>query len=190
MSEKTKYTPRLLEKYNSEIVSQLTEVLGYKNVMEVPKLEKITVSVGIGDAKDDPKNFKTVIDDVALIAGQQPVATKAKKAISNFKIRQGDPVGCYVNLRSEKMYEFLDRLISIALPRVKDFNGISDKSFDGSGNFSLGIKEHTIFPEINYERVDKIHGLNITVTTTAKTDKEAYELLKLFGFPFKKKNNS
>ena len=190
MSEQTKYTPRLLEKYNNELVPQLIKTLGYKNVMEVPKLEKITVSAGVGDAKDDPKFFKTVIEDIALIAGQQPVATKAKKAISNFKVRQGDPVGCFVNLRSERMYEFFDRLINISLPRVKDFSGISDKSFDGNGNFSLGIKEHTIFPEINYERVDRIHGLNITITTTAKTDKEAYELLKLFGFPFKKKNQN
>lgn len=190
MSKKTKNTPRLLEKYTTEIVSQLTETMGYKNVMEVPRLEKITVSVGVGDAKDDPKFFKTVMEDVALIAGQQPVITKSKKAISNFKIRQGDPVGCFVNLRSERMYEFFDRVISIALPRVKDFSGVSDKSFDGNGNFSLGIKEHTIFPEINYEKVDRIHGLNITITTTANTDKEAYELLKLFGFPFKKKNKS
>ena len=190
MSEKTKNTPRLLEKYNQEIIPQLTEILGYKNIMELPKLEKITVSMGVGDAKDDPKFFKTSMEDIALIAGQQPVPTKAKKAISNFKIRQGDPVGCFVNLRSERMYEFMDRLVNIALPRVKDFSGVSDKSFDGNGNFSLGVKEHTIFPEINYERVDKIHGLNITITTTAKTDKEAYELLKLFGLPFKKKNQN
>lgn len=188
MSEQAKKTPRLLEKYQTEIVSQLRENLGYKNIMEVPKLDKITVSVGVGDAKNEPNFFKTVMEDLALIAGQNPVATKAKKAVSNFKIRQGDPVGSFVNLRRERMYEFLDRLINIALPRVKDFSGVSDKSFDGNGNFSLGVKEHIIFPEINYERVDKIHGLNITITTTAKTDKEAYELLKSFGFPFKKKN--
>ncbi len=190
MSEQTKYTPRLLEKYQEEIVPHMKETMGYKNMMEVPKLEKITVSVGVGDAKEEPNYLKQVIEEVSLIAGQNPVVTKSKKAISNFKIRQGDPVGCFVNLRSERMYEFFDRLINISLPRVKDFSGLSDKSFDSNGNFSLGIKEHIIFPEINYENVDRIHGLNITITTTAKTDKEAYELLKSFGFPFKKKNKN
>jgi large subunit ribosomal protein L5 len=187
VSEQEKYTPRLLEKYQKEIVAQLKADLGYKNIMEVPKLEKITVSVGVGDAKDEPNYLKTVLEELSLIAGQSPVVTKSKKAISNFKIRQGDPVGCFVNLRREKMYEFFDRLINIVLPRVKDFSGVSDRSFDGNGNFSLGVKEHIIFPEINYENVDQVHGLNITITTTAKTDKEAYELLKSFGFPFKKK---
>ncbi len=190
MSEKTNNTPRLLEKYQKEIVPHLKDSMGYKNIMEVPKLEKITVSVGVGDAKDEPNYFKTVIQETSKITGQSPVITKAKKAISNFKIRQGDPIGCFVNLRRERMYEFFDRLISVALPRVKDFSGISDKSFDGNGNFSVGVKEHIIFPEINYEEVDRIHGLNITVTTTAETDKEAYELLKSFGFPFKKQNQN
>ncbi len=186
MSKKENNTPRLLEKYKKEIVPAIIEKFGV-NIMEIPKLDKISISMGIGNAKDDPKDLQNALEDIRTITGQQPVVTKAKKAISNFKIRQGDPVGCFVTLRKEIMYEFFDRLISTAIPRIKDFSGLSDKSFDGRGNYSFGILEHTVFPEIKYENVDKIRGMNITINTTAETDEVAYEFFKLFGFPFKKR---
>lgn len=187
MPKKSKYEPRLLEKYKSEIIPKMMEKFNYKNVNQVPKLKKITINMGIGRAKEDPNMLKKAQEDMRVIAGQQPVITRAKKAISNFKIRPGDPVGCFVTLRHFRMYEFIDRLISIALPRVRDFSGLSDKSFDGRGNYSLGVREQIIFPEIDYDKVDRIRGMNITITTTAKTDEEAYELLSLFGMPFKKR---
>lgn len=162
----------------------------YKNVMQVPKLHKITLNIGVGKATQDPKLLEDAVRDLEMIAGQKPVIRKAKKAISNFKLRQGMAIGCMVTLRGARMYEFLDRLINIALPRVRDFRGVSDKSFDGRGNYTLGIKEHIIFPEINVDKVNRIYGMDITIVTTAKTDAEAYELLKAFGFPFRKKEVS
>lgn len=187
MTKKSEYKPRLLELYGKEVVPALMKKFEYKNIMQVPKLTKITINVGIGKSKEEPASLKSSIEDIRTISGQQPVTTRAKKAISNFKIRMGDPVGCCVTLRHERMYEFLDRLISTAIPRVRDFSGLSDKSFDGRGNYSMGLKDQIIFPEIDYDKVDKIRGMNITITTSAKTDAEAYELLACFGFPFKKR---
>jgi len=187
VTKKAEYKPRLFEDYNKTVIPAMIKKFGYKNVMQVPKLTKIDLNIGIGKAKEEPASLKNAQEDIRTITGQQPVVTRAKKAISNFKIRQGDPVGCHVTLRQARMYEFLDRLISTAFPRVRDFSGMPDKSFDGRGNYSMGIKEQIIFPEINYDKVDKIRGMNITIATTAKTDAEAYELLALFGFPFKKR---
>lgn len=187
MVTKTEYKPRLLKEYQKAVIPAMMKKFGYKNPIQVPRLIKISLNIGVGRAKDEPASLKGAQEDIRTITGQQPVVTRAKKAISNFKIRQGDPVGMNVTLRRYRMYEFLDRLITTALPRVRDFSGLSDKSFDGRGNYSLGIKEQIIFPEINYDKVDKIRGMNITLTTTAKTDAEAYELLALFGFPFKKR---
>jgi large subunit ribosomal protein L5 len=184
---KTEYKPRLLQEYQKTVIPAMMKKFGYKNPMQVPRLTKISLNIGVGRAKDEPASLKGAQEDIRIITGQQPVVTRAKKAISNFKIRQGDPVGTSVTLRRYRMYEFLDRLITTALPRVRDFSGLSDKSFDGRGSYSLGIREQIIFPEINYDKVDKIRGMNITLTTTAKTDAEAYELLSLFGFPFKKR---
>jgi large subunit ribosomal protein L5 len=184
---KTEYKPRLLQEYQKTVIPAMMKKFDYKNPMQVPRLTKISLNIGVGRAKDEPASLKGAQEDIRIITGQQPVVTRAKKAISNFKIRQGDPVGTSVTLRRYRMYEFLDRLITTALPRVRDFSGLSDKSFDGRGSFSLGIREQIIFPEINYDKVDKIRGMNITLTTTAKTDAEAYELLSLFGFPFKKR---
>jgi len=158
----------------------------YKNVMEVPKLEKITINMGLGEAKDNPKMMETAVEEIALITGQRPVVTKAKKSIANFKVRQGMPVGAKVTLRGDNMYEFADKFFNIALPRVRDFKGVSKNSFDGRGNYSVGVKEQLIFPEINYDKVDKIKGMNIVFTTTAKTDEEAAALLSLLGMPFEK----
>ncbi len=185
-----KITPRLYEMYKSEIIPHLMKQFNYKNIMQVPKLHKITLNIGVGRATQDPKLLEDAINDLTLIAGQKPSIRKAKKAISNFKLRQGMAIGCMVTLRGARMYEFLDRLINIALPRVRDFRGVSDKSFDGRGNYSLGIKEHIIFPEINVDKVNRVYGMDITIVTTAKTDTEAYELLKSFGFPFRKKEVS
>ncbi|MCX8057095.1 MAG: 50S ribosomal protein L5 [Ignavibacteria bacterium] len=185
-----KVTPRLFEMYKQEIVPMLMKQFNYKNVMQVPKLHKITLNIGVGKATQDPKLLEDAVKDLEMIAGQKPAIRKAKKAISNFKLRQGMAIGCMVTLRGARMYEFLDRLINIALPRVRDFRGVSDKSFDGRGNYSLGIKEHIIFPEINVDKVNRIYGMDITIVTTAKTDAEAYELLKAFGFPFRKKEVS
>ena len=172
------------KRYKEEIVPALIKEFGYKNVNEVPKLVKIVLNMRLGDVKDNSKSFNTAVEELALISGQKPVATKAKKAISNFKVRQGLKIGAMVTLRGRRMYEFFDRLTGIALPRVRDFRGISDKSFDGRGNYSMGIKEQLIFPEIAYDKVDKIRGLDISFITTAKTDAEAKALLKALGLPF------
>ncbi|MCF7885570.1 MAG: 50S ribosomal protein L5 [Candidatus Marinimicrobia bacterium] len=187
MSDKTEYKPQLQAAYQQEVKDKLDDKFDYNNVMEIPTLSKITVSMGVGDANENPDDLKLALEEMAKITGQKPIVTKAKKDIADFGIRKGDPVGCYVTLRRERMWEFLQRLISIALPRVKDFSGLSDKSFDGVGNYSFGLDEQIVFPEINYETVDKIRGLNVTITTTAETDEETYELLSLLGFPFKKR---
>lgn len=179
---------RLHTLYKEEIVSRLTEEFGYENVMAVPRLEKIVINSGVGEAVESEKVLEKVTDNLARITGQRPVATRAKKSISNFKLREGLPVGTKVTLRQRIMYEFLDRLINLALPRTRDFQGVPDKSFDGRGNYTLGITEHTIFPEIDTDNVDKIHGMDITFVTSAETDEEAYALLKHFGMPFVKRN--
>lgn len=176
---------RLAFMYKEEVVPALMKQFGYKNINEVPKLNKITLNMGLGDVKDNSKSFNIALEELEVIAGQKPVATRAKKAISNFKVREGMKVGASVTLRGNKMYEFLDRLISIALPRVRDFRGISSKSFDGRGNYSMGIKEQLIFPEISYDKIDKIRGFDINIITTAKTDAEALELLRALGMPFR-----
>ncbi|MEQ9264057.1 MAG: 50S ribosomal protein L5 [Balneolaceae bacterium] len=179
---------RLNTIYKSEITSKLTEEFGYTNVMAIPKLQKIVINVGVGEAIQDKKALDNVVANVALITGQQPVTTKAKTSISNFKLREGLPIGCKVTLRGRIMYEFLDRFINLALPRTRDFQGIPDKSFDGRGNYTMGIKEHTIFPEIDTDKVTKLHGMDITFVTSAETDEEAFALLKHFGMPFKRRN--
>lgn len=174
------------KRFKQEIVPALIKEFGYKNVNEVPKLVKIVLNMGLGDVKDNSKSFNTAVEELALISGQKPVATKAKKSISNFKVRAGMKIGAKVTLRGKRMYEFFDRLVGIALPRVRDFRGISDKSFDGRGNYSMGVKEQLIFPEISYDKVEKIRGLDISFITTAKTDAEAKALLKALGLPFAK----
>lgn len=179
------YKPRLKEKYYKEIVPALTQQFQYKNNMQIPKLVKISLNQGVGGAIADKKMIETAIDEMSLITGQKSVQTKSKKDISNFKLRKGMPIGVRVTLRNEKMYEFLDRLISVTIPRIRDFRGINDKGFDGKGNFSFGITEQIIFPEINIDKISKINGLNITLVTSAKNDQEAYALLKEFGLPFK-----
>ncbi|KKW93210.1 MULTISPECIES: 50S ribosomal protein L5 [Sphingobium] len=179
-----KYIPRSKSLYDAEIAKAMTEKFGYENVMQVPKIEKITLNMGVGEATQDKKKVTQAAEEMELIAGQKPVITKARKSIAQFKLREGMPIGAKVTLRRERMYEFLDRLINIALPRVRDFRGLNPKSFDGRGNYAFGIKEQLIFPEINYDRIDKVRGMDIIVTTTAKTDEEARELLRLFGFPF------
>ncbi len=178
------YTPRLKQKYSDSIVKAMTEKFGYENPMQVPKLEKITLNMGVGEASQDKKKVQTALEEMELIAGQKPVITKAKKSIAQFKLRDGMPIGCKVNLRRDRMYEFLDRLVTIAMPRIRDFRGLNPKSFDGNGNYAMGIKEQIIFPEISYDKIEKVRGMDIIVTTTAKTDEEARELLRLFGFPF------
>lgn len=177
---------RLKETYLNEIMDGMTKKFGYKNVMEVPKLDKIVINMGVGEAKDNSKLLDAAIKDMEIIAGQKAVVTKAKKSVANFKIREGMPIGCKVTLRGDKMYEFADRLINLALPRVRDFRGVNGNAFDGRGNYSLGIKEQVIFPEIEYDKIDKVRGMDIIFVTTAKTDEEARELLTLFGMPFKK----
>jgi large subunit ribosomal protein L5 len=179
-----KYTPRMRKQYDDTIAKAMTEKFGYKNVMEVPKISKIVLNMGVGEATQDKKKVEQAAQEMELIAGQKPVVTKAKKSIAQFKLREGMAIGCKVTLRRERMYEFLDRLITIALPRTRDFRGLNAKSFDGRGNYAMGVKEQIIFPEINYDRIDKVRGMDIIVTTTAKTDEEARELLRLFGFPF------
>ena len=176
---------RLYTIYKNEIISKLTEEFQYTNIMAVPKLEKIVLNVGIGESIQDKKVLDTIVSNMALITGQKPVTTKAKKSISNFKLREGMPIGCKVTLRGRIMYEFLDRLVTLALPRTRDFQGVPDKSFDGRGNYTMGIKEHTIFPEIDTDKVTKMHGMDVTFVTSAATDEEAYALLKHFGMPFK-----
>ncbi len=178
------YTPRLKGKYADEIVKAMTDKFGYANPMEVPRIEKITLNMGVGEASQDKKKVQTAADEMQLIAGQKPVITKAKKSIAQFKLREGMPIGCKVTLRRERMYEFLDRLITIAMPRIRDFRGLNPRSFDGRGNYAMGLKEQIIFPEISYDKIDRVRGMDIIVTTTAKTDDEARELLRLFGFPF------
>jgi len=177
---------RLKEKYNNEIVKNLMEKFNYKNVMEVPRLEKIVVNMGVGDATQNSKLLEAAMKDMEAITGQKPVATKAKKAIAGFKVREGQAIGCKVTLRGENMYNFLDKLISITLPRVRDFRGLSNKAFDGRGNYTLGLTEQLIFQEINYDDIVKVRGLDVVLVTSAKTNEEAHELLKGFGMPFKK----
>jgi len=179
-----KYVPRLRAKYDAEIAQAMTAKFGYKNPLEVPKLEKITLNMGVGEASQDKKKVQTAAAEMELIAGQKPVITKAKKSIAQFKLREGMQIGCKVTLRRERMYEFLDRLVTIAMPRIRDFRGLNPKSFDGRGNYAMGLKEQIIFPEISYDQIEKVRGMDIIVTTTAKTDDEARELLRLFGFPF------
>ena len=178
------YTPRMRKLYDEQIAKAMTEKFGYKNVMEVPKIDKIVLNMGVGEATQDKKKVEQAASEMELIAGQKPVITKAKKSIAQFKLREGMPIGAKVTLRRERMYEFLDRFITIALPRVRDFRGLNPKSFDGRGNYACGLKEQLVFPEINYDRIDKVRGMDVIVTTTAKTDDEARELLRLFGFPF------
>ena len=176
---------RLNTIYKNEIISKLTEEFQYTNIMAVPKLEKIVLNVGVGESIQDKKVLDNIVSNMALITGQKPITTKAKKSISNFKLREGMPIGCKVTLRGRIMYEFLDRLVTLALPRTRDFQGVPDKSFDGRGNYTMGIKEHTIFPEIDTDKVTKMHGMDVTFVTSAETDEEAYALLKHFGMPFK-----
>lgn len=183
------YTPRLKQQYDEQVKQALLEKFGYKNVMQVPKLVKICINQGVGAAVADKKLVDAAVAEMTTIAGQKAVPTKSKKAISNFKLRENMPIGARVTLRSEKMYEFLDRLISTAIPRVRDFNGLAVKGFDGRGNYTLGITEQIIFPEINIDKTNKINGMDITFVTTAKNDVECLELLKLFGMPFKTNNN-
>lgn len=179
-----KYVPRMRKRYDDVIVKAMTEKFGYKNHMEVPKIEKITLNMGVGEGSQDKKKVQTAAAEMELIAGQKPVVTRAKKSIAQFKLREGMAIGCKVTLRRERMYEFLDRLITVAMPRIRDFRGLNAKSFDGRGNYAMGLKEQIIFPEISYDQIEKVRGLDIIVTTTAKTDDEARELLRLFGFPF------
>lgn len=177
---------RLKETYRNEIVDALMKKFGYKNVMQVPKLEKVVINMGVGEAKENAKILDAAVSDMETITGQKAVITKAKKSVANFKIREGMPIGCKVTLRGEKMYEFVDRLINLALPRVRDFRGVNPNAFDGRGNYALGIKEQLIFPEIEYDKIDKIRGMDVIFVTTAKTDEEARELLAQFNMPFTK----
>jgi len=179
-----KYVPRLRKRYDDEIVKAMTDKFGYKNRFQVPKILKVTLNMGVGEGTQDKKKVQTAAEEMELIAGQKPVITKAKRSIAQFKLREGMPIGCMVTLRRERMFEFLDRLVTIAMPRIRDFRGLNPKSFDGRGNYALGLKEQIVFPEISYDRIEKVRGLDIIVTTTAKTDEEARELLRLFGFPF------
>ena len=181
------YLPNLKRLYNEEIIVGLKKIFEYSNIMEVPKVSSISLNMCLGDAKNNSKGLESAVEELTLISGQKPIITKAKKDISNFKIRQGWPVGCKVTLRQDRMYEFLERLISIALPRTRDFRGLSFKSFDGRGNYNFGVKEQIIFTEIDYDKIQSIRGMNITIITSAKTDDEAYELLKMFGFPLREK---
>ena len=178
------YKPRMQGIYDETIVKAMTDKFGYKNALEVPRLDKIVLNMGVGEATQDKKKVDQAASEMELIAGQKPVVTKAKKSIAQFKLREGMPIGVKVTLRRERMYEFLDRFITIALPRVRDFRGLNPKSFDGRGNYACGLKEQLVFPEINYDRIDKVRGMDVIVATTAKTDEEARELLRLFGFPF------
>ena len=175
---------RLKDKYVSEVIPALQQKFNYKNVMQIPKVEKIVINMGLGDCKDNPKGLEAAVGDLTTISGQKPVITKAKKSVANFKLREGMPIGAKVTLRQDKMWEFLDRLFNVALPRVRDFRGINPNAFDGRGNYALGLKEQLIFPEIEYDKIDKIRGMDIVICTTAKTDEEAKELLNLIGAPF------
>ena len=179
-----KYVPRLKTLNDEQVAKAMTEKFGYKNVMQVPRIEKITLNMGVGEATQDRKKVTSAAEEMELIAGQKAVITRAKKSIAQFKLREGMAIGTKVTLRRERMYEFLDRLITVAMPRIRDFRGLNPKSFDGRGNYAFGIKEQIIFPEINYDRIEKVRGMDIIITTTAETDEEARELLRLFGFPF------
>ena len=178
------YKPRLKADYEQTIVKAMTEKFGYKNRLEVPRLDKIVINMGVGEATQDKKKVESAAAEMQAIAGQKPVITKAKKSIAQFKLREGMPIGCKVTLRRDRMYEFLDRLVTIALPRVRDFRGLNPRSFDGRGNYALGLKEQIVFPEINYDQIDTVRGMDVIITTTARTDEEARELLRLFNFPF------
>ena len=182
------YVPRLIAEYKENIIPKLMDKFGYNNVMQAPRIEKIVLNMGVGEATQDSNLLERAVADLETVSGQKPIITKAKKAISNFKLRAGNKIGCKVTLRRWKMYEFLDRLINIDIPRIRYFRGLADSSFDGKGNNTLGIKEQLIFPEIDYDKVDRIRGLDISIVTTAKTDEEGFELLSAFGMPFKKKN--
>ena len=175
---------RLKEKYINEVTSKLVEKFKYSNLMQVPKIEKVVINMGVGEAKDNSKVLESVVNDMQLISGQKPIISRAKKSISNFKLRENMPIGCKVTLRKSRMYDFIDKLFNVALPRVRDFRGVSEKSFDGRGNYTLGLKEHLIFPEIEYDKIDKIRGIEVIFVTTAKTDEEARELLRYLGMPF------
>lgn len=177
---------RLQEKYMKEVAPALMEKFNYKNVMEIPKIDKIVINMGIGDAKENPKGLEKAVEEMELIAGQKPVITKAKKSVANFKLREGMPIGCKVTLRGERMYEFFDKLVSISLPRVRDFHGVSNTAFDGRGNYTLGVKEQIIFPEIQYDKVNKLRGMDIVIVTSAKNNEEAKALLTELGMPFAK----
>jgi len=176
--------PRLKDQYQDEVISELKKKYGYTSVMQVPRLEKIVLNMGVGDAKDNPKSLEGAINDLTVISGQKPVVTTAKKSVANFKLREGMKIGAKVTLRGARMYEFLDKLISIALPRVRDFRGISPNAFDGRGNFALGVREQLIFPEVDFDKIDKIRGMDVIIVTTAQTDEEARDLLRLLGMPF------
>jgi large subunit ribosomal protein L5 len=176
---------RLQDRYNKEVVPRLKEKFGYRNVMQVPRLTKVVVNMGLGDAIENVKVIETAAEEIGIITGQKPVVTKARKSIANFKLREGVSIGVMVTLRRDPMYHFLDKLMAIALPRVRDFKGVSPKGFDGRGNYTLGIKEQIMFPEVNYDKIDKIRGMNVTIVTTARTDEEGLELLRLMGMPFR-----
>ena len=176
---------RLQEKYQKEVVPALNEKFGYKNVMQLPKIEKVIINMGVGEAVGNPKALDAAVNDLTIISGQKPLLTRAKKSLAAWKLREGMPIGCKVTLRGTRMYQFLDKFMNVALPRVRDFRGVSDKAFDGRGNYAIGLKEQLIFPEIEYDKIDKIRGMNIVIVTTAQTDEEARELLKLMGMPFK-----
>mgnify|MGYP003277994361 CR=1 FL=1 len=177
---------RLQEKYNKEVAPAMMEKFGYKNIMEIPKLDKIVINMGVGNAKENPKGLEKAVEEMEIISGQKPVTTKARKSVANFKLREGMPIGAKVTLRSDKMYYFLDKLVSVSLPRVRDFRGVNPNAFDGRGNYALGLKEQIIFPEIEYDKIDQVRGMDVIFVTTAKTDEEARELLKLLGMPFSK----
>lgn len=176
---------RLQEKYQNEVCKAMAEKFGYKNVMQLPKIEKIIINMGVGEAVGNPKALDSAVNDLTIISGQKPLLTRAKKSLAAWKLREGMPIGCKVTLRGTRMYQFLDKFMNVALPRVRDFRGVSDKAFDGRGNYAIGLKEQLIFPEIEYDKIDKIRGMNIVIVTTAQTDEEARELLKLLGMPFK-----
>lgn len=177
---------RLQEKYTQQVAPAMMEKFGYKNIMEIPKLDKIVINMGVGNAKENPKGLEKAIEEMEMISGQKPVTTKARKSVANFKLREGMPIGAKVTLRSDKMYYFLDKLVSVSLPRVRDFRGVNPNAFDGRGNYALGLKEQIIFPEIEYDKIDQVRGMDVIFVTTAKTDEEARELLKLLGMPFSK----
>ena len=177
---------RLQEKYTQQVAPAMMEKFGYKNIMEIPKLDKIVINMGVGNAKENPKGLEKAIEEMEIISGQKPVTTRARKSVANFKLREGMPIGAKVTLRSDKMYYFLDKLVSVSLPRVRDFRGVNPNAFDGRGNYALGLKEQIIFPEIEYDKIDQVRGMDVIFVTTAKTDEEARELLKLLGMPFSK----